>query len=723
MKAARCAAKIRYARGQGNAKEDKVSDPVTLRREGAIAIVTVDNPPVNALKHAVRLGLSQKFKEADADASVQAIVLVCAGRTFIAGADITEFGKPPMAPSLIEVITDIDNVKKPTIAAIHGTALGGGLEVTLGCHFRVATKDAKFGLPEIKLGLIPGAGGTQRLPRLVGIEKALPIILSGNPIGAAQALKDGLIDEIVEGDLTKGAIGFAQKVVAEKRPLKRVSEMEEKLASIRANPDAYGEIAAKAVGRAKGLKAPMAAVEAIKWTLDVPFAEATKRERNKFIELLVTEESKSQRHAFFAEREATKVLDMPADTKSREVKQAAVIGGGTMGGGIAMCFANAGIPVTLIETTDDALKAGLAKIKTNYENTAKRGGMSEADVEKRMALIKGAVGLEAAKDADMVIEAVFEEMGLKKEIFGKLDQITKKGAVLATNTSTLDVNEIANSTKRPEDVLGMHFFSPANIMKLLEIVRGKATAFDALQTAISVGRKIAKVPVVVGVCYGFVGNRMLHRRGVEADRLVLEGALPQQVDAATAEFGFPMGPFAMGDLAGIDVGWRIRRALGQRNEVADTLAEAGRFGQKTGKGYYIYEKGSRTPIPDPEVEKIILDAAAKKDITRRQIDKQEIIERTIYPMINEGARILEEGIASRPGDIDVIWLYGYGWPVWRGGPMHYADTVGLKHVRDRLAFYAERSGDQTLKPAALLDRLANEGRTFASLGSEMKKAS
>jgi 3-hydroxyacyl-CoA dehydrogenase len=711
------------SRARGNVKEDKVSDPVTLRREGAIAVVTVDNPPVNALKHAVRLGISQKFKEADADANVQAIVLTCAGRTFIAGADITEFGKPPMAPSLIEVITDIDNVKKPTIAAIHGTALGGGLEVTLGCHFRVATKDAKFGLPEIKLGLIPGAGGTQRLPRLVGIEKALPIILSGNPIGAPQALKDGLIDEIIEGDLTKGAIAFAQKVVAEKRPLKRVSDMEEKLASIRANPDSYGEIAAKAVGRAKGLKAPMAAVEAIKWTLDVPFAEATKRERNKFIELLVTEESKSQRHAFFAEREATKVLDMPADTKSRDVKQAAVIGGGTMGGGIAMCFANAGIPVTLIETTEDALKAGLAKIKTNYENTVKRGGLSEADAEKRMALIKGAVGLEAAKDADMVIEAVFEEMGLKKEIFGKLDQITKKGAVLATNTSTLDVNEIANSTKRPQDVLGMHFFSPANIMKLLEIVRGQATAFDALQTAISVGRKIAKVPVVVGVCYGFVGNRMLHRRGVEADRLVLEGALPQQVDAATTEFGFPMGPFAMGDLAGIDVGWRIRRALGQRNEVADTLAEAGRFGQKTGKGYYIYEKGSRTPIPDPEVEKIILDAAAKKGIKRRDIDKQEIIERTIYPMINEGARILEEGIASRPGDIDVIWLYGYGWPVWRGGPMHYADTVGLKHVRDRLAFYAERSGDETLKPAKLLEKLANEGRTFASLANEMKKAS
>ena len=699
-----------------------MSEPVTLRREGAIAVITVDNPPVNALKHAVRAGLQRCFKEADADADVQAIVLTCAGRTFIAGADITEFGKPPMAPTLIDVITDIDNVSKPTVAAIHGTALGGGLEVALGCNYRVATKDAKLGLPEIKLGLIPGAGGTQRLPRLIGVEKALPIILSGNPVSASQALKDGLVDEIVEGDLTAGGIAVAEKAGAGKIPLKRASRIDDKLAALRANPDSYNEIAAKAAGRNRGLKAPMAAIEAVKWTLDVPFEEAVKRERQKFIELLVTEESKSQRHAFFAEREATKVLDMPDGTKARDVKQAAVIGG-TMGGGIAMCFANAGIPVMLIETTEEFLKNGLAKIRTNYENTAKRGGIAEADVEKRMSLIKGAVGLEAAKDADMVIEAVFEEMNLKKEIFGKLDAITKKGAVLATNTSTLDVNEIAESTSRPQDVIGMHFFSPANIMKLLEIVRGEKSAFDALQTAISVGRKIGKVPVVVGVCYGFVGNRMLHRRGEQADRLILESALPQEVDAATTEFGFPMGPFAMGDLAGIDVGWRIRRALGKRNEVADTLAEAGRFGQKTGKGYYIYEKGSRTPIPDPEVEKIILDAAARKGIKRSPVSKQEIIERTVYPMINEGARILEEGIAARPGDIDVIWLYGYGWPVWRGGPMHYADTVGLKHIRDRLAHYAKESGDETLQPAALLNKLADEGGTFASLASGMKKAS
>lgn len=700
-----------------------MSDPVTMRRDGEIAVITVDNPPVNALKQAVRAGLQRLFKEADADGSVKAIVLTCAGRTFIAGADITEFGKPPMAPSLIETITDIDLVSKPTVAAIHGTALGGGLEIALGCNYRVASKDAKLGLPEIKLGLIPGAGGTQRLPRLIGIEKALPIILSGNPIPAQQALKDGLVDEIVEGDLAAGAIAFARQAIASGKTLKRARTMEEKLEAFRANPDAFNEVAAKAAGRNKGLKAPVAAIEAVKMTLSVPFEEAIKREREMFIALLSSEESKAQRHAFFAEREATKITDMPAGTKAREIKHAAVIGGGTMGGGIAMCFANAGIPVTLIETTEEFLNTGIARIKATYESTAKRGGMTEADVEKRMGLITGKVGIEAAANADIVIEAVFEEMGLKKEIFGKLDEITKPGTVLATNTSTLDVNEIANSTKRPQDVVGMHFFSPANVMKLLEIVRGKNTAFDVLQTAIAVGRKIGKVPAIVGVCYGFVGNRMLHKRGVQADRLILEGALPQEVDAAIVEFGFPMGAFAMNDLAGIDVGWRIRRARGERNEVADTLAEAGRYGQKTGRGFYIYEKGSRTPIPDPEVEKIILDASARKGITRRPISRQEIIERLIYPMINEGAHILEEGIATRPSDIDVIWLYGYGWPVWRGGPMHYADTVGLKQVRDRLAFYAKETGDPSLEPAKLLDRLANEGKTFASLGTEMTKAS
>jgi 3-hydroxyacyl-CoA dehydrogenase len=715
--------KIRYAPIEETPRTANVSDPVTLRREGAIAVVTVDNPPVNALRHAVRAGIAEKFQEAERDPAVEAIVLICAGRTFIAGADITEFGKPPQAPTLIDAIAVIDNGSKPSVAAIHGTALGGGLEVALGCNYRVATADAKLGLPEIKLGLIPGAGGTQRLPRLIGIEKSLPMILGGNPVSAKQAKADGLVDEIVEGDLLLGAIAFAKTIAAEKKPRRRARDQEDKLAAIRANPDSFGDIAAKAAGRNKGLKAPKAAIDAIRMTLDVPFEEALKRERQAFIELLGTDESKAQRHAFFAEREAAKVLDMPPGTKGRDVRRAAVIGGGTMGGGIAMCFANAGIPVTLIETTDEALKAGLAKVEQNYRNTARRGGMSEADVEKRMKLISGAVGLEGTRDADMVIEAVFEEMELKKKIFGELDRITKPGAVLASNTSTLDVNEIANATRRPQDVLGMHFFSPANVMKLLEIVRGEKTSFDVLQTAIAVARKIAKVPAVVGVCYGFVGNRMLHKRGIEADRLVLEGALPQDVDKALLEFGFPMGPFAMGDLAGIDVGWRIRRARGERNEVADTLAEAGRYGQKTGKGYYIYEAGSRTPIPDPEVEKLILEASARKGITRRPIDGAEIIERCIYPMINEGARILEEGIAARPGDIDVIWLYGYGWPIWRGGPMHYADQVGLKHIRDRLTFYSERSGDLSLKPAALLDKLAAEGRGFASLGAAMKKAS
>ncbi len=699
-----------------------MSEPVTLRREGAIAVITVDNPPVNALKHAVRAGLQKLFKEADADASVQAIVLGCAGRTFIAGADITEFGKPPMAPSLIEAITDIDNVSKPTVAAIHGTALGGGLEVALGCNYRVASKDAKLGLPEIKLGLIPGAGGTQRLPRLIGIEKALPIILSGNPVSASQALQDGLVDEIIEGDLLAGAIAFAKRLASEQLSLKRASRMEHKLTEFRKNPEKFNELAAKAVGRNKGLKAPMAAVEAVKMTLSVPFDEAVKRERNMFIELLMTDESKAQRHAFFAEREATKVLDMPKDTKARDVKRAAVIGGGTMGGGIAMCFANAGIPVTLIETSDEFLKNGLAKIRTNYENTAKRGGLSEAEVEKRMNLITGAVGLEAAKDADMVIEAVFEEMGLKKEIFGKLDKITRKGAILATNTSTLDVNEIANSTSRPQDVIGMHFFSPANVMKLLEIVRGEKSAFDAIQTAIAVGRKIAKVPVVVGVCYGFVGNRMLHRRGVQADASYSKAHCRRKWTPPPPNSASPWGrsrwaisPASMS--AGASA---AHAARGTKSRIRSRRPAAS---ARRPARAIIYMRRARGRRFDPEVEKIILDAAAKKGIKRRPISKQEIIERTIYPMINEGARILEEGIAARPGDIDVIWLYGYGWPVWRGGPMHYADTVGLKHVRDRLAHYAKESGDKTLEPAKLLDRLANEGKTFASLASEMKKAS
>jgi 3-hydroxyacyl-CoA dehydrogenase len=687
---------------------------VSCRRDGGIAVITIDNPPVNALKRDVRTGILEAFVQARDDDRILAIVLTGAGRTFSGGADITEFGKPPQAPSLISLIAEIDAIKKPTIAALHGTAVGGGLEIALACHFRLAASSTRLGLPEIKLGLIPGAGGTQRLPRLIGIDKALSIILSGDPIPAEEALAVDLVDEIVAGDLTVGAIAFAKRVVAEKRPLRRARDAESKLSALRANPAKFDEIVAAHLKKARGLHAPAGAIEAVRGTLDLPFEQALQRERDIFLKLLAGEQSKAQRHIFFAEREAAKVREQ-GNIAAREVERAAVIGAGTMGGGIAMCFANAGIPVTMIETGADALKRGKDTVVKNYKTSVSRGTLSTEEMERRIAKIDGATDIAAVGDADIIIEAVFEEMDIKRQVFADLDRLAKSDAVLATNTSYLDVNAIAQATKRPASVVGMHFFSPANVMRLLEIVRGKQTAPEVLATAIAVGRKLGKVPVVVGVCHGFVGNRMLSARGIESERLLLEGALPQQVDGALVEFGFPMGPFAMGDLAGLDVGWRNRKSLGVKAEIADAICEAGHFGQKTGQGFYVYEAGSRAGKPNPEVEKLIVDASARLGIKRREIGKQEIIERLIYPMVNEGARVLEEGIAQRPGDIDVIWIYGYGFPIWRGGPMHYADSVGLNVIRIRLAELAKTSGDSRHTPAALLERLANEGATFASL--------
>jgi len=696
-------------------KESCVSEVVKVERRDAVAIVIVNSPPVNALSAAVRKGIADGVKSAEADASVKAIVIACAGRTFIAGADITEFGKPPQSPSLHEVIEVIENSSKPVVAAIHGTALGGGLELALGAHFRVATKDAKLGLPEVKLGLLPGAGGTQRLPRAVGPELAVKMIVGGDPIGAADALKNGLIDEVVDGEPAVGGEAFARKVLAEKRPLRKLRDDDSKLAAAKADKSIFTNAAAAANKRNRGLEAPLAAAEAVSHSLDQPFDQALKSERDLFLKLMNGEQSKAQRYAFFAEREAAKVAGVPDGTKARDVKQVAIIGAGTMGGGIAMSFANAGIPVTLIETGDEQLKRGLGIMQKNYEATAARGGIPADAPAKRMGLIKGVVGIENVKDADLIIEAVFETMAIKKDVFGKLDQFAKPGAVLATNTSYLDINQIAAMTKRPQDVLGMHFFSPANVMKLCEIVRGEKTAPDALMTAVAVAKRIAKVPVVVGVCDGFVGNRMLAARGKQAEKFLFEGALPQQVDAVLTKFGMPMGPFAMGDLAGLDIGWRSRQDRGIKSEIADAICEAGRFGQKTGKGYYKYEAGSRAPLPDPEIEKLIEETTAKLGIKRRQIDDQEILERLMYPMINEGARILEEKIAARPSDIDVVWLYGYGWPIYRGGPMFYADSVGLKKIAERLSFYAKQTNDPSLEPTPLLKRLADEGKTFASL--------
>ena len=691
-----------------------MNDVVKLERQDEIAVVTVNSPPVNALSAAVRRGILELVKAANADAQVKGIVLTCAGRTFIAGADITEFGKPPQSPSLNEVIAEIENSSKPVVAAIHGTALGGGLEVALGAHFRVATKDARLGLPEVKLGLLPGAGGTQRLPRAIGPEKAVAMIVSGNPVGASEALSLGLIEEVVEGPAA-GGIAFARKVIAEKRPLRVLRNDDSMLAAARADRSIFTNAAAAANKKNRGLEAPLACAESVANAIDLPFDEGLVKERELFVKLVSGDQSKAQRYAFFAEREAAKVAGVPEGTKARPVERVAIIGAGTMGGGIAMSFANAGIPVTLIETGEEQLKRGLGVMQKNYENTAARGGISADAPAKRMALINGVVGLENVRDADLIIEAVFETMAIKKEVFTALDAHAKPGAVLASNTSYLNINEIAAVTKRPQDVLGMHFFSPANVMKLCEVVRAEKTAPDALITAVSVAKKIAKVPAVVGVCDGFVGNRMLAARSKQSEKLLFEGALPQQVDAVVTKFGLPMGPFAMGDLAGLDIGWRSRQDRGVKSPIADALCEAGRFGQKTGKGYYKYEAGSRAPIADPEVEKLIDDTCKSLGLTRRIISDDEILERMVYPMINEGARILEEKIASRPSDVDVIWLYGYGWPIYRGGPMFYADQVGLKHIAERLSHYAKQTNDPSLEPTALLKRLADAGETFASL--------
>ena len=698
-----------------------MSEVVRLERQDAVAIVTVDSPPVNALSAAVRRGIFEQIKTAAGDPQVQAIVLTCAGRTFIAGADITEFGKPPQPPGLNEVIAAMENSPKPVVAAIHGTALGGGLETALGAHFRVAVKEAKLGLPEVKLGLLPGAGGTQRLPRAVGPELAVKMIVGGNPIGAAEALKAGLIDEIVD-DLVPGAVAFAKKVVAEKRPLRRLRDEDGKLAAAKADRSIFTNAVAALTKKARGLEAPFAAADAVGAAIDLPFDEGLKKEREGFMKLMTGDQSKAQRYAFFAEREAAKVAGVPDGTKPRKVERVAIIGAGTMGGGIAMSFANAGIPVTLIETGDEQLKRGMGVMQKNYENTAARGGIPADAPAKRMGLINGVVGLENVKDADLIIEAVFETMAIKKEVFTALDKYAKPGAVLASNTSYLNINEIAAVTKRPQDVLGMHFFSPANVMKLCEIVRAEKTAPDALVTAVAIAKRIAKVPAVVGVCDGFVGNRMLAQRGKQGEKLLYDGGLPQQIDGVVTKFGLPMGPFSMGDLAGLDIGWRSRQDRGIKSPIGDALYEAGRHGQKTGKGYYKYEQGSRAPLPDPEVEKMLEEVRAKLGVKGRNISEDEILERMIYPMINEGARILEEGIASRPSDIDVIWLYGYGWPIYRGGPMYYADQVGLKHIADRLSYYAKETNDPSLEPAPLLKKLAAEGKTFASLAAPNKAA-
>lgn len=685
---------------------------VRIARQGSVAVATIDNPPVNALGAALRRDLATAVTEVMADPEVEALVLAAAGRAFIAGADISEFGKPLAEPILPEVLDLIQNASKPVVAAIQGVALGGGLEVALACHGRVALPAAKLGLPEIKLGIIPGAGGTQRLPRLIGAAKAFPMMLSGEPVAAQKALDLGLVDLVVEGDLVAAAVGLAQELAAKGRP-RKTGEIAEKLTQ--ADREAFEALAKDATAKSGDMPNAMALIEAVRGAFTLPLAEGLANERALFAKLVVDERSKALRHAFFAEREAAKVPGIDESVKPRPIARAAVIGAGTMGGGIAMCFANAGIPVTLIETSQEQVEKGHARIRDTYGFSVKRGSMTEATREQRMALITPAVGIAAAAEADIVIEAAFEEMGVKREIFGALDKVAKPGAVLASNTSYLDLTEIAAATTRPADVLGMHFFSPANVMKLLEIVRPEGVAADVVATAIALGRRLGKVPVVVGNCFGFVGNRMLEQRTRAAERLLVAGALPHEVDAALTGFGFKMGPFAMSDLAGNDIGWRSRKSRGKTAAVADAICERGWFGQKTGRGYYLYPEGARAGQRDPEVEALIADVSAKEGVARRSFTSEDILARLLDPMVNEGARILEEGIATRSGDIDIVWLTGYNWPAWRGGPMHWAEAVGLDVIVRRLEEQAAESGDASLEPAPLLRRLAAEGKGFSAL--------
>ncbi|OGA41493.1 MAG: 3-hydroxyacyl-CoA dehydrogenase [Betaproteobacteria bacterium RIFCSPLOWO2_12_FULL_68_19] len=690
-----------------------MSDVLHYAVRDGIAVLTLDNPPVNGLSNALRAALMEHLKKAEGDPAVKAVVITGSARAFSGGADIREFGKPRVKPDLPDVNDQQDAMRKPLVAAIGGFALGGGLELALACHYRIAAPRAQLGVPEVKLGILPGSGGTQRLPRLIPMAEAVQMMTSGNPIAAEKAKQLGLIDEVVLGDLLQEGIEFAKKVIG--KPIRRVRDLKAKLEG---DPQAFFAQAREQVAKAsRGYPAPLVILGCAQASLK-PFDEGRKSEREAFGLLVDTPESKALRHMFFAERQTAKIPDVPENTQVREVSKAAVIGAGTMGGGIAMSFANAGIPVTLVDMTQDALDRGIKKIRDNYAATVSKGRLSQADMDKRMGLIHGTINLGQAADADIVIEAVFERMDIKKDMFRKLDGIVKQGAILATNTSTLDVDQIAAATTRPQDVIGTHFFSPANVMRLLEVVRGKQTDKSVLATTMKLGKRLKKVPVVSGVCDGFIGNRMLEKYGQQSLFLIDEGASPQQVDAALTAWGMAMGPFAMYDMAGNDIGWEIRKRRYQErpdfvySRIADRVCELGRFGQKTGKGFYKYEPGSRKPIPDPEVDSIINAYRKEIGISPRQVPDGEIVERCIYALVNEGAHILEEGIALRASDIDMVYLTGYGFPPFRGGPMFYADTIGLDKVLDSIQRFQRGYQGAQWKPAPLLSRLAKEGKRF-----------
>jgi 3-hydroxyacyl-CoA dehydrogenase len=677
--------------------------------DGDVGVITLNSPPVNALSAAVRDGLAGGMAAAQADAAAKSVVIICEGRTFIAGADITEFGGAQKGASLFDVQNAIEDSAKPVVAAIHGTALGGGLEVALTCHYRVAVPSARCGLPEVNLGLLPGAGGTQRLPRIVGPEKALEMMTSGQHVPAPQCLTMGLVDEIVpEGELRAGALAFARKIVAEGRPLKKVRDSNEKVEAARGHPEIFADFRKANARKFRGFLAPEYNIRCIEAAVNQPFEEGLRTERKLFGELMSGSQSAAQRYAFFAERQANKIPDVPDDTAVIAVNKVGIIGAGTMGGGIAMNFINAGIPVTIVEVKQDALDRGLATVRRNYERS--RTARPE-ETEARMSRLSGSLDMSALADCDLIIEAVFERMDIKKDIFTRLDAICKPGAILATNTSGLNIDEIASVTKRPEAVIGLHFFSPANVMKLLEIVRADHTSKEVINTSMKLAKKIGKIAVLVGVCPGFVGNRILGARQREANKLIMEGAMPWDIDRVLYDFGFPMGPFAMSDLAGLDIGWVKERSKGET--IRDVLCEMDRRGQKTGAGWYDYD-ADRNAKPSPVTEKILHDFIVKSGANPRKIDDEEILERCLYPMINEGAKILEEGKAIRASDIDVVWENGYGWPVYEGGPMWYGDKVGLTKVLAKMKEFQSQMGD-AFKPAPLLEKLVADGKTFGEM--------
>lgn len=685
-----------------------VDDSVLVRCEqvGDVAVLTIDNPPVNATSHKLRSALKTQLDAAIAAPAIKAIILIGAGRGFIAGADISEFDRVRPEPLNPTIIATMEQSAKPIIAAIHGHALGGGLEIAMGCHFRIATGEARFGQPEVKIGLTPGAGGTQRLPRLVGITLALDMIVGGDPIVAKQALEHGLIDEIIAGDLREGAIAFAEKILREKRPLRHVRDTPPPVSP---DPEFFTQARADLQKRKAALLAPQHCVAAVEASL-LPFDQGLKREAILFAETVASDQSRSLRHLFFAERDAAKTPGIPAETAAATILKVAIIGGGTMGSAIAICCADAGFPVTLIEADAAALDRTARTLQQHYEASAKRSNLPASEVEARLARIARSTSIADACDADLVIEAVIEDLALKQKVFAALDRAAKPEAILATNTSYLDIDALAAATQGPERVVGLHFFAPATIMRVMEVVRAARSSATALATGMAFGRKIRKIPVLVGACDGFVGNRLLTQRGREMERLLADGVAIAAIDQAMVEFGFPIGPCAAGDLAGLDISYRARKQRGRHWPLADAIVDAGRLGQKTGAGYYRYEQGSRSPLPDPEAQRII--DKARGSSTRAEIPRAEIVARMIYPMINEGARLLEEGIAERASDIDVIWVYGYGFPAYRGGPMFHADLIGLPAIRDRLAQSAERFADPTLRPAPLLARLAQDGKRF-----------